>query len=161
MSGQNAVTHEQVQAFAAAWYQALDFHVPSDEILSLVADENVQMIFPEKTLHGVGDFIAWYAGGTYSDGEKTPGVINIFFDENHNVVSVESEIGGASIEVRVVVVWQASWFVPPAAKSKRVSADFTQAWTLRPSTKNPYGLVIESYNAVVVPPNYAPGFARL
>ena len=161
MTGHNAITLEQVQAFAAAWYQALDFHVPTEEILTLVADENVQMIFPEKTLHGVGDFAAWYSGGTYSDGEQTKGVINIFFDENHNVVSVDSKIGDASIEVQVVVAWQASWFVPPAAKSKRVSADFTQAWTLRSSTKNPYGLVIESYNAVVVPPSYAPGFARL
>jgi len=155
------VTQEQIHAFAAAWYQALDFHVPTDKILELVADDNVQMIFPEKTLHGVGDFVAWYSGGTYSDGEKTPGVINIFFDENHNVVSVDPQISGDSIEVQVVVAWQASWFLPPAAKSKRVSADFTQAWSLRPSTKNPYGLVIESYNAVVVPPSYAPGFARL
>lgn len=161
MTGHNAVTQEQIQEFAAAWYQALDFHVPTEEILELVADENVQMIFPEKTLHGVGDFVAWYSGGTYSDGEQAPGVINIFFDENHNVVSVESQISADKIEVQVVVAWQASWFVPPAAKSKRVSADFTQAWILRPSDKNPYGLVIESYNAVVIPPNYAPGFARL
>ena len=88
-------------------------------------------------------------------------MINLFFDENHNVVSVDPNIGDDGIEVQVVVAWQASVFNPPAAKSKRVSADFTQAWTLRPSTKNPYGLVIESYNAVVVPPSYAPGFARL
>ena len=161
MTGHNVVTQEQIQAFAAAWYQALDFHVPTEEILKLVADDNVSMIFPEKTLHGVGDFLAWYAGGTYSDGEQAPGVINIFFDENHNVVSVDPTIGDDGVEVQVVVAWQASVFNPPAAKSKRVSADFTQAWTLRPSTKNPYGLVIESYNAVVVPPSFAPGFARL
>ena len=154
------LTEAQIKQFVAAWYLALDQHVPADECGSLVAD-NVEMIFPEKTLHGKGDFLAWYAGGTYSDGEKAPGVINIFFDENHNVVSVDPKIGDDSIEVQVVVAWQASWFVPPAAKSKRVSADFAQAWTLRPSTKNPYGLVIESYNAVVVPPSYAPGFARL
>lgn len=155
------ITEAQVRAFAAAWYQALDSHVPTAEILTLVADENVKMIFPEKTLHGVSDFVAWYAGGAYSDGEQAPGVINIFFDENHNIVSVDPQIGPEGAEVEVVVAWQASWFVPPAAKSKRVSADFTQAWTLRRSDKNPYGLVIESYNAVVIPPNYAPGFARL
>jgi hypothetical protein len=161
MTVEQAITAQQVEAFAAAWYQALDFHVPTEEILKLVADENVQMIFPEKTLHGVGDFIAWYSGGTYSDGEQAPGVINIFFDENHNIVSVEPAIGPDGAEVQVVVAWQASWFVPPAAKSKRVSADFAQAWTLRRSNKNPYGLVIESYNAVASPPSFAPGFARL
>lgn len=154
------LTEAGIRAFVDAWYLALDQHVPTDACGSLVA-EDVQMIFPEKTLHGKSDFLAWYAGGAYSDGEKAPGVINIFFDENHNVVSVESKISGDRAELDVVVAWQASWFVPPAAKSKRVSADFTQAWTLRRSDKNPYGLVIESYNAVVVPPDYAPGFARL
>ena len=52
------------------------------------------MIFPEKTLHGKSDFLAWCVGGTYADGDKAPGVYNIFFDENHNVVSVASKIAG-------------------------------------------------------------------
>ena len=157
----SSITEEQIKRFAVAWYQALDFHVPTAEICTLVADEGLQMIFPEKTLHGLSDFKGWYSGGPYSDGTSAPGVINIFFDENHNIVSVEPQIQGDSAEVRVVVAWQASWFVPPAAKSKRVSADFTQAWTLRPSSKNPYGLEITSYNAVAEPPVFAPGFARL
>jgi hypothetical protein len=151
----------QINEFAQAWYLALDQHVPSARIAELLAEDGLQMIFPEKTLHGMGDFLAWYAGGTYSDGEKAPGVINIFFDENHNVVSVDSAIEGDTAKVRVVVAWQASSFVPPAAKSKRVSADFTQDWVLRRSTKNPYGLAIVSYNAVAEPPRSAPGFARL
>ncbi len=160
MSGD--ITQGQIEAFAAAWYQALDFHAPTDEIATLVAEDDVQMIFPEKTLYGLGDFLAWYSGGTYSDGEQTPGVISIFFDENHNIVSVETlTADDSSAEVRVVVAWQASWFEPPAAKSKRVSADFTQVWKLRRTDKNDYGLEITSYNAVAEPPSYAPGFARL
>jgi hypothetical protein len=160
MSG--VITQEQIEAFAAAWYQALDFHVPTEEITTLVASDKVEMIFPEKTLPGVSDFIAWYSGGTYSDGEETVGVINIFFDENHNIASIETlSADESTAEVRVVVAWQASWFEPPAAKSKRVSADFTQVWTVRRSDKNEYGLEITSYNAVAEPPNFAPGFARL
>ncbi len=155
------ITREQIDRFAAAWYQALDFHVPTEEICKLVAEDDVQMIFPEKTLHGVGDFIAWYAGGAYSDGEQAPGVINIFFDENHNVVSVDSSISGDTAEATVVVAWQASSFTPPAAKSKRVSANFTQVWKLRRTDRNPYGLEITSYNAVAEPPVFAPGYARL
>ena len=54
--------------------------------------DDVEMIFPEKTLHGMGDFLAWYAGGNYSDGDQGGrACINIFFDENHNVASVEGE----------------------------------------------------------------------
>jgi len=154
------LTEAQIKQFVAAWYLALDQHVPADVCGSLVAD-NVEMIFPEKTLHGKGDFLAWYAGGTYSDGEKAPGVINIFFDENHNVVSVESKISGDEAVLDVVVAWQASWFVPPAAKSKRVSLDATQTWIVRRSNKNAYGLELTSYNAMAEPFKYAPGFARL
>lgn len=154
------LTEAQIHEFVLAWYLALDQHVPAEECGSLVADD-VEMIFPEKTLHGKSDFLAWYGGGTYSDGEKAPGVINIFFDENHNVVSVASKISGDSAELDVVVAWQASWFVPPGAKSKRVSLDATQKWTVRRSGKNAYGLEVSSYNAMAAPFNYAPGFARL
>jgi hypothetical protein len=150
----------EINEFVAAWYLALDQHVPAETCGGLVADD-VEMIFPEKTLHGKGDFLAWYAGGTYSDGEKAPGVINIFFDENHNVVSVAARISGDEAELDVVVAWQASWFTPPAAKSKRVSLDATQKWTVRRSNKNAYGLEVTSYNAMAEPFNYAPGFARL
>jgi hypothetical protein len=160
MSNQGPISEEQINEFVTAWYLALDQHAPEEEVAKLVADD-VEMIFPEKTLHGIGDLQAWYAGGTYSDGEQAPGVINIFFDENHNVVSVEANIAGDTADLRVVVAWQASWFEPPAAKSKRVSLDAIQAWTVRRSDKNPYGLVITSYNAMAEPFRYAPGFARL
>jgi hypothetical protein len=161
MSDHNKLTEANIKAFAAAWYQALDFHVPTEEICKLVAADGLQMIFPEKTLRGLNDFKAWYAGGTYTDGEQAPGVINIFFDENHNVASVDAKIDGMSANVRVVVAWQASVFTPPAAKSKRVSADFAQDWILCASDRNAYGIEIVSYNAVAEPPVFAPGFARL
>jgi hypothetical protein len=157
----NAFTDDNIKKFAAAWYLALDNHAPSEELEALLTDD-VQMIFPEKTLPGVSDFRAWYAGGKYSDGAEAPGVINIFFDENHNVVSVE-RTGGTddAPELNVVVAWQASWFVKPATKAKRTSLDATQAWTVVKANKNRFGLAISKYNAVAAPFAYAPGFARL
>ncbi len=156
-----AITQEQVRKFAEAWYQALDFHVPAADAAAFVADEGLEMVWPEKTFQGIENFKAWYAGGTYSDGEQAPGVINIFFDENHNVVSTDAAVQGDSAEVRVVVAWQASWWEPPAAKSKRTSMNATQTWTVRRSSKNPYGLEITHYNATTEPFAYAPGFAHL
>lgn len=154
-------SESNIKNFAAAWYLALDIHAPEADIVRLLADDGLKMIFPEKTLEGLNDFLAWYRGGTTADGTDMPGVINIFFDENHNVASVTAKVNGTSAEVDVIVAWQASWFTPPAAKSKRTSMDATQRWTLQPSTKNEFGLEIVSYNAVVVPFQYAPGFSRL
>jgi hypothetical protein len=156
-----SISMNEIRNFVTAWYKALDQHVAPAECAKMVADDNLEMIFPEKTLHGINDFLAWYAGGTYSDGTTAPGVINIFFDENHNVVSVDAQISGTQATLDVVVAWQASLFEPPAAKSKRVSLDATQHWIVRTSTKNEYRLEVVSYNAMSKPFQYAPGFARL
>ncbi len=59
------------------------------------------------------------------------------------------------------MAWQASWWEPPAAKSRRTSMDATQRWIVRRSDKNDHGLVIQYYNATHEPFRYAPGFARL
>jgi hypothetical protein len=157
----STLTKDGINKFVAAWYRALDQHVPPADCAKLVAEDNLEMVFPEKTLHGVSDFLAWYAGGTYSDGTQAPGVINIFFDENHTVVSVEAQISGSTAVLEVVVAWQASWFEAPAPKSKRVSLDATQRWVVRASSTNAYGLEVTSYNAMSKPFQYAPGFARL
>ena len=108
------------------------------------------MIFPDGDIHDLASFKVWYDR-----------VTNLFFDENHLVQTVESEIKGDEADLRIVVGWQASWWEPPTAKSKRVSMDATQTWTVRRSSKNAYGLVISSYNATAEPFKYAPGFARL
>lgn len=152
-----------VEAFAAAWYRVLDIHAPSDEVRRFVSEDHVEMVFPEKSLHGVGDVLAWYAGGTYSDGTAAPGVINIFFDENHLVRSVTVTREGDRATVDVVVGWQASWFEAPAAKSKRTSMNATQRWVLERCSpdRNEFGLVIVSYDAMAKPFEYAPGFATL
>ena len=156
-------TQETVERFAEVWYRALDIHAPKEEFEPLLVDEGLEMVFPEKSLHGLGDFMAWYAGGEYSDGTTAPGVINIFFDENHLVRSVSVEVQGDQAVVDVVVGWQASWFEAPAAKSKRTSMNATQRWILKSCSpgKNPYGVVIASYNAMAKPFEYAPGFATL
>ena len=74
---------------------------------------------------------------------------------------MQAKIDGDSAVLDIVVGWQASWWEAPAAKSKRVSMDATQRWTVRRSTKNAFGLEIVTYNATVEPFKYTPGFARL
>lgn len=146
----SGITTEQINTFVAAWYRALDFHVPIEEVYPLLADENLRMIFPDGDIRDFASFKVWYDR-----------VTNLFFDENHNVVSVEAQIAGDQAVADVVVAWQASWWIPPEAKSKRTSMNATQQWTVQKSDKNSYGLVILTYNATVKPFEYAPGFAQL
>ena len=151
MSNANApLTEAEIKAFVAAWYQALDFHIPIEQVYPLLAEQGLNMQFPDGDIRDRGSFKKWYDR-----------VTNLFFDENHYVQTVTCRINGAEAECDIVVGWQASWWEAPAAKSKRVSMDATQRWTVRRSSKNPYGVEIVAYNATVEPFKYAPGFARL
>jgi hypothetical protein len=150
VSNSNPLTEENIRRFAVAWYVALDVHAPFEECARFLADQGLNMQFPDGDIRDAASFKKWYDR-----------VTNIFFDENHNVQSVNAKITGEEAVVDIVVGWQASWFEAPAAKSKRTSMDATQRWTVRRSSKNAYGLEIVTYNATVEPFKYAPGFARL
>ena len=145
-----SITQEQIKTFVVAWYRALDNHDPIEGMYDLLTDEGLNVQFPDGDIRDRASFKQWYDR-----------VTNLFFDENHYVQTVEATINGDEATVDIVVGWQASWWEPPAAKSKRVSMDATQRWTVKPSTKNRYGLEIVTYNATVEPFKYAPGFARL
>jgi hypothetical protein len=145
-----ALTLPEIKSFVAAWYLALDQHAPIEACYAMLADKGLRVTFPDGDITDQASFKKWYDR-----------VTNIFFDENHNVASVDAQINGDEATLAVVVAWQASWWEPPAAKSKRTSMDATQRWTVRKSSKNAYGLEIVTYNATVEPFKYAPGFARL
>jgi hypothetical protein len=145
-----ALTEEQIKKFVAAWYVALDVHAPIEETYRFLTDDGLDMQFPDGMIRNFDSFKTWYDRVTH-----------LFFDENHTVQNVRTQIAARDAVVDVVVGWQASWIEPPAAKSKRTSMDATQRWTVRPSAKNDYGLEIVTYNATVEPFKYAPGFARL
>jgi hypothetical protein len=146
----HAITEAEIESFAAAWFLALDQHVPIETAYSFLADEGLHMQFPDGDIRDFESFKTWYDRVTH-----------LFFDENHNLQSIEATVNGDQAEARIVVGWQASWFEPPAAKSKRTSMDAVQRWVVRRSSKNPQGLEIVSYNATAEPFKYTPGFAHL
>jgi len=150
MSVKSPFSESNIKEFVAAWYRALDFHVPIAEAYAFLADDGLNMLFPDGDIRDFNSFKTWYDR-----------VTNLFFDENHYVQTVAMRIEGDEATLDVVVGWQASWWVAPEAKSKRVSMDATQCWTVRKSDKNAYGVEIVTYNATVEPFKYAPGFARL
>lgn len=143
------LSDDNIKKFCTAWYVALDVHAPAAECEKFLAEQELELGFPEKTMRSFGEFEEWL------------GVIyRTFFDEAHNVQSVTITNKTAErADLDVVVGWQASWFTPPDAKSKRTSMNAIQRWTVQKSDKNPYGLVILKY--YVDRFDYAPGFAQL
>jgi len=112
----------EIRKFVEAWYRKLDVHVPMVELLPLLADDGLEMVFPEATVYGHAGFESWYQR-----------VIRIFFDEAHEVtrVDVDRIEGGANL--KIVVHWQASVWNPPAANSARINLDAYQRWVVKES----------------------------
>jgi hypothetical protein len=144
------ISEENIREFVAAWYQALDFHIPIEQVYPMLASNDLVMSFPDGAINDYPSFKVWYDR-----------VTNIFFDENHYVNEVKITPKGEQYQLDIIVGWQASWWIPPSPKSKRVSMDATQRWIIRSSKQNSFGLEVVSYNATVEPFKYSPGFARL
>jgi hypothetical protein len=149
-SSNGGIAERAIGQLVTAWYEALDAHVPLDQVWTLLADTDLRMSFPDGQITGRDTFQRWY--------ER---VTNLFFDEVHRVESVVAKLGSAEAIVDVVVHWEASFWQPPTPRSKRVSLQAVQRWTVRPSRKNPYGLEITSYDATVEPFKYDPGSSTL
>lgn len=144
------ILQRQIRQFVEAWYTMLDSHAPAEECWRMLAAEGLSMHFPDSEITDLDSFKKWYYP-----------VIYRFFDETHTVKSVQLKSDAEPWELTVVVGLQASWWEYPAAQSRRVSLDATQAWTIRSSTKNTYGFEIVSYTAMAEPFQYAPGLASL
>lgn len=142
-----SISEQEVRELVIRWYKLLDVHSPMVELLPMLAENGLEMKFPEATLHGMADFESWYQR-----------VIRLFFDEVHSVKEVSVKTAGDRADVHIVVEWQASVWAPPAAKSERITLDADQDWVVKSSvtTGKP---VIEQY--VVNSLNYHEGSAKL
>jgi hypothetical protein len=140
------LTQQSIQTLAEAWYKKLDVHAPMVELLPLLADEELEMVFPEATVYGYAGFEGWFQR-----------VIRIFFDEVHTVKEVSSEISGDTASVKVVVQWEASVWNAPEANSKRIMLDAYQTWEVKQLTDE--RIVITKYTVDKL--QYAEGSASL
>jgi hypothetical protein len=108
----------EIEAFVADWYRKLDIHAPSEELVSMVADQ-VEMQFPEGVVRGAEAFRTWYEG-----------VIRLFFDELHTVTHVGIAWQDDRCLLDVVVNWQARRWRPPAPRSEWIGFDAYQRWEM-------------------------------
>lgn len=115
------LTKESIQTFAEDWYKKLDVHAPMVEVLPMLIDDGLEMVFPEVTVYGHAGFEGWFQR-----------VIRIFFDEVHTVKMVDSDIkdDGTALS-KVVVQWEASVWNGPDAYSKRIKLDAYQTWGIK------------------------------
>ncbi|MBN3921853.1 hypothetical protein [Nostoc sp. NMS4] len=141
------LTQSEIKQLATDWYLKLDVHAPLEDYTSFLAEEGLEMRFPEATVYGFDGFKGWY--------ER---VIGIFFDEVHTLKQVTVTPSGDEASVQVIVKWEASVWNPPAAKSQRIVLDAYQTWIIKRSL-NTGKPVIATY--IVDSLSYYEGSAQL
>jgi hypothetical protein len=121
------LTEAEVKDMVKGWYKKLDVHAREVEVLPFLADKELEMRFPEETVHGHSDFEGWYQR-----------VIRIFFDEVHTMqeLNVKLNADKSQADVKLVVYWEASVWQPPAAKSARLMMDAYQTWIVKRSPES-------------------------
>lgn len=122
------LTESEVKQLVDDWYLKLDVHTPVEEFLPLLADETLEMQFPEGPLHGQDEFKTWYDG-----------IIHTFFDEVHTMQALDITTASDQADIQLVVRWEAHRWHPPKPKSERLAFDAAQRWVVKrsPDTQKP------------------------
>lgn len=126
------LNESEVKELVETWYKKLNVHAPLVEFLPLLAEEGLEMKFPEATLHGLADFEGWHRK-----------VNSTFFDVNHPLKEVTVAINGDTANVHIVLEWHASFWNPPEATSNRIIADADQDWVVKISPKTGKPMVVK------------------
>jgi hypothetical protein len=141
MTTTTSLTEAEVHAFVDDWYRALDVHVPLEDFLAMVADTGIEFRFPEVTVTDKAGLTEWYNR-----------VTNTFFDEVHETKELAITTAGDQAEVKILTLWQASVWNPPAPKSERIAFHARQTWkvTRSPTTSKPVVLtyIVDSFEPV-------------
>ncbi len=134
MSSLAPLTEAEVRDMVNTWYKKLDVHAPEYEMLPMLADQGLEMVFPEATLRGWADFELWFQG-----------VIRIFFDEVHTMKDLNIKVSpdGSQADVKLCVIWEASRWKPPAAKSERLMFDAYQTWVVKRSPESGKPVIVK------------------
>ena len=82
-----------VRAFVYDCYRRLDAHAEVEQYVTLLADSDLDLVFPEATLNDADAFAAWYSGRP--EKFNLPGVTTIFFDEVHELKRVDVFLSGS------------------------------------------------------------------
>lgn len=120
MSNATAITESTVKQLVDTWFAKLDVHAPLEELLPMIAPNELEMHLPEGILHGAEGFTGWYDTVTHK-----------FFDEVHTMKKLDIQVSSDHADVQLVVNWQAHIWNAPDAKSQWLGFDAIQRWTLK------------------------------
>jgi ketosteroid isomerase-like protein len=126
----NPLTRDEVEQLVHNMYDGFDVHAVQEVMLSYLADDGLEMRFPEATLRGHREFATWYDG-----------IVHTYFDEVHTLDKLEIQVAsdGSQATASLLGKWEASRWNAPLPKSERLRMQADQTWTIvrSPETGKP------------------------
>ena len=113
------LTQGEVQELVHAWFRMITDHADVADMEAMLSADDLEMVFPERTLRNLEDFRDWYSGVTRE-----------FFDQIHDVRMLAVDLDGGAAGVTLIVNWQARTWTPPAAYSDWQGAFVHQTWRI-------------------------------
>jgi hypothetical protein len=111
----NRFNENELISFVYQVYAMYDRHVPVGRFLPFLASKNLEMRFPETTLHSHADFKRWYAG-----------IGKTIASNTHTLERVTvSILAGGRYQAEIAGVWQAE-----SKKGEYIVFKFRQRWSL-------------------------------
>jgi hypothetical protein len=111
------LAQEELIQFGKIWYERLNRHADVEELLPMVSDTLLEMVFPDSTIQNHNDFRTWYeaVGRTY-------------YDQDHTVEKFDITISDAA-RIDVIVVWKSTKYSDNTTAAFRIP----QTWILTKS----------------------------
>ncbi len=123
-------SNETIEKFVQEWFDLLNGHAPVDQLLPLVSNSDLEMVFPERTLRNHTDVREWYdvVGKTYTN-------------QQHIIEELHSDEKANNTEVSLKVVWKAE----QKSDGSPLAFRATQSWLLKKSPETDRPLIVKYY----------------
>ncbi len=138
------LSEAEVRQIIITWGRLWDEHAPIADFLPLVAEEGFEIRFRGQVWRGISGL------------EDHKELKRQFFDERHIFESISVTPTEDGAEAADVMIWEASHWQAPAARSERIIGTFHHSWVFirSPRTGLPVILIHEA-----VANEWNPGFA--
>jgi hypothetical protein len=134
MSNLGSITEAEAKELATEFYRLIDTHAPAEDFKSILSEDAFRVVLPNVEINNFEEFKAWHAR-----------MVRGFFDGSHKIYDVKLvSTSDAETTAKIVLVWDAKVWNPPAAKSEPTSILTYTTYVIKrsPKTKKP---VVASY----------------
>lgn len=114
---QKLASIDVITQFGQSWFGKLNQHVDVENIIKMVSDTYLEMVFPKQTIKDHQEFREWY---------KTVG--ETYYDQDHTIEKFDVQISDAA-KIDVVVVWRAK----QRSDDELLTVRVTQSWVITQS----------------------------